>query len=69
MLDSIIRWLVVIAVWIIRQYQGMQLGLERTMATEELQAVMGGPDPFTFDSIPNVSEELLRMSAYSCSVP
>ena len=35
MLDSTLRWLVAVAVWIIRQSQGMQL--ERTMASEELR--------------------------------
>ena len=67
MLDSILRWLVAVAMWVLYQSQGMQL--ERTMAGEELRDVMGGPDPLALQSIPNVREELVRMPAYSCSFP
>ena len=69
MLGSILRWLVAVAVRIIRQSQGMRLGLESTMTSEDLRDVMGGPDPLALESIPNVREELVRMSACSCSVP
>ena len=69
MLDSILRWLVAVAMWVPFQSQGMQLELERTMAVEELRDVMGGPDLLALESIPNVREELVRMSVCSCSVP
>ena len=56
MLDSIFRWLVAVAVWIIRQSQSVQLGFERTMASEELRDVIGGSDPLALESIPKIRE-------------
>ena len=62
MLESILRWLVAVVVWIISQYEGMwaNLYLKEPWPVKTAD-VMGGPDLLALESIPNVRKEFALM--------